>query len=55
MILRHIAENLRNENWIALMIGLVAVVLGIFIGFQVDRWYEEQRELQERPVTGKLF
>ena len=55
MILRHIAENLRNENWITLMIELVVVVLGIFIGFQVDSWYEQQCELREGPDTGKLF
>jgi len=50
MILRHIAENLRNENWAALMIELIVVVLGIFIGFQVDRWYEEQRERKTEAV-----
>jgi len=50
MILRHIAENLRNENWTALVIELIVVVLGIFIGFQVDRWYEDQRELKAEAI-----
>jgi len=34
---------LRHDNWFAIILELVVVVLGLFLAFQLDRWYEEQR------------
>ncbi|MGK0224476.1 MAG: hypothetical protein ACI9ON_003732 [Limisphaerales bacterium] len=43
MILRRIAANFRNDNWFTLILELVVVVVGLFLAFQLDRWYESQR------------
>ncbi len=43
MLLRRITEHLRTENWFAVVLDLVVVVVGIFLAFQVDRWYEDRR------------
>ncbi len=43
MILRRLREHLRQENWLAIILDLVVVVVGIFLAFQADRWYESQR------------
>jgi hypothetical protein len=38
MISRRIAEHVRSHNWFAVGIDLVIVVLGVFIGLQVQEW-----------------
>ena len=42
-MLRRLTEHLRRQDWLAVILELVVVVVGIFLAFQVDRWYEEQR------------
>jgi hypothetical protein len=51
MLFRRVSENLKSQNWFAVWLDLVVVVLGIFLGFQADRWYETKRlesSLEER-------
>ena len=43
MLLRRMIEHLRTQNWVAVVLDLVIVVVGVFIAFQVERWYEGQR------------
>jgi len=43
MILRRLTGYLRQENWFAIILELVVVVVGLFLAFQLDRWYESQR------------
>ncbi len=42
MILSRIANSLRRQDWFALFIELLVVVIGLFLAFQVDRWWEER-------------
>ncbi len=43
MLLRRFIGHVRGENWFAVALDFVVVVVGIFIGFQLDRLYEAQR------------
>jgi hypothetical protein len=43
MILRRLTGHIRQENWFAVILELVVVVIGLFLAFQLDRWYESQR------------
>jgi len=43
MILRRLTGYLRHANWFAIILELVIVVVGLFLAFQLDRWYETQR------------
>lgn len=43
MILRRLREHVRQENWFAVILELVVVIVGLFLAFQLDRWYETQR------------
>ena len=52
VLLRRIIEHSKEQNWFAVALDLVVVVVGIFLAFQVDSWYEE-RKLQE-TVIGTL-
>jgi len=44
MILRRVVENLKQQHWTAVFIELAIVVLGVFIGLQVDNWNEMRRD-----------
>jgi hypothetical protein len=54
MILRRLTENLRAQNWTAITIEFLIVVIGVFIGTQVANWnqgrlakVETQRMLEQ--------
>ena len=38
MILRRLAKDLKQQNWAAIGIELVIVVVGVFLGIQVSNW-----------------
>lgn len=44
MILRRLAESLRNQNWMTFLVELVLVVVGIFIALQVDDWNQARKD-----------
>jgi hypothetical protein len=44
MILRRLTTNLRAQNWTAIAIEFVIVVLGVFIGTQVSNWNQARVE-----------
>lgn len=44
MILRRLAQNLKEQNWTAISIEFVLLVLGVFLGIQVANWNEARVE-----------
>lgn len=38
MLLRRITQHVKSQNWFAVVIDLVIVVVGVFIGIQVANW-----------------
>lgn len=42
MILRRLTENLRAQNWTAIVIEFLIVVIGVFIGTQVANWNQQR-------------
>ncbi len=42
MILRRFAEALKQQNWTAIAIEFVLLVLGVFLGIQVSNWNAER-------------
>jgi hypothetical protein len=47
MILRRLTENLRAQNWTAIAIEFLIVVVGVFIGTQVANWNQGRLEKVE--------
>jgi hypothetical protein len=43
MLLRRFLLHVRKEDWFAVILDLVIVIVGVFIAFQVDRWYEAEQ------------
>jgi len=44
MILHNLAEGIRGHNWSTVLIEVTVVVVGIFLGLQVDDWNEQRKE-----------
>lgn len=44
MILHSVTEALRRQNWAAIAIELVIVVIGVFVGTQVSNWNQARVE-----------
>lgn len=44
MILRRVIEHVRKQEWTAIWIDLVIVVVGVFIGIQVSNWNAERAD-----------
>jgi len=54
MILQRLVEHLRHDKWFTVFLELAVVVVGLFLAFQLDRWYESQRsksDLQAHLVS----
>lgn len=44
MILRRLAEAMRGQDWFTVVIEVLVVVVGIFIGLQVDDWNDARKD-----------
>lgn len=44
MLLRRVAEHLRQQQWTAVFLDFVVVVLGVFLGFQLNSWREARTD-----------
>ena len=51
MLLRRIREHLAAQNWTAVGLDLVIVVVGVFLGIQVSNWNDARLERQ----AGKVY
>jgi hypothetical protein len=44
MVLRRLMLHIRSQNWFAVSLDFLVVVIGLFIGLQVDTWWETRQE-----------
>ena len=44
MLLRRITQHVKDQNWFAVFVDFVIVVIGVFIGIQVTNWNTERYE-----------
>lgn len=44
MILQKLTKAIRRQDWFQVVIEILIVIVGIFLGLQVQNWYEEQDE-----------
>ena len=50
MLLRRYMEHLRDQNWTAVWLDLVVVVVGIFLGLQVTEWSHGRADRQQEKI-----
>ena len=48
MLFRRIRTHVRAHDWFAVVVDIIVVVIGIYLGFQVTAWDEERRLLDQR-------
>ena len=55
MILRRLSQSLKEQNWTAIVIEFVLLVLGVFLGIQVANWNESRKDsIQEAAYLHNL-
>lgn len=55
MLLRRVIEHVQTQNWTAVAIDFVIVVIGVFVGLQVQDWNSSREERREEVVLlGRL-
>lgn len=55
MLLRSVTKHVSDQNWFAVAIDLVIVVVGVFIGIQVSNWNDDRVAAQDsREFTERL-
>jgi len=55
MLLRRITEHVKDQNWFAVGIDFVIVVIGVFIGIQVANWNAARSDAEaERVLLERL-
>ena len=53
MLLRRIKQHVQNENWFSVGVDFLIVVIGVFVGLQVQTWNDDrnERKLEESYVA----
>lgn len=51
MLLRRITEHVKAQNWTAVTLDFVIVVVGVFIGIQVSNWNEARGQAHKEEVV----
>jgi len=55
MILRRISENIRSQNWFAVAVEFIIVVVGVFMGLQVQDWNDARKaRIEEHVLLSRL-
>ncbi len=44
LLLRRIKHHVVNENWFAVFVDFVIVVVGVYVGIEVSNWNEARQE-----------
>ena len=51
MLLRRMMEHLKSQNWFAVVLDLLIVIVGVFLGFQVNAWNEARKNKAEENAA----
>ncbi|MDX1625288.1 MAG: hypothetical protein R3323_02135 [Wenzhouxiangellaceae bacterium] len=55
MILRSVMQHVRDQNWFAVALDFLIVVVGVFIGIQVANWNDaRQRDARSETARARL-
>lgn len=56
MILERVVEHAKTQNWFAVSLDFLIVVMGVFIGIEAARWNQDLQDRQEeRRYYGQLL
>lgn len=56
MILRRFMHHIKEQNWFAVGLDVLVVIVGIFLGLQVSEWNDERKAiLEEQEYLERLY
>ncbi len=55
MILRRFMQHVKEQNWFAVGLDVIVVIIGIFLGLQVQAWYEKREEIRQLSIATDRF
>jgi len=56
MLLRSITKHVKDQNWFAVFLDFIIVVVGVFIGIQVANWNDERKDrIEEKMFLERLY
>jgi len=56
VLLRRVTKHIKTQNWFAVFVDFVIVVVGVFVGLQVQDWNESRKErAQEGLLMDRLL
>ena len=50
MLLRRVTKHIQTQNWFAVLVDFVIVVVGVFVGLQVQDWNDSRKERAEEDI-----
>jgi len=50
MLLRRFTQHLKDQNWFAVGLDVIVVIVGIFLGMQVTEWNEERQDKEDNLI-----
>ena len=51
MIVKHVTEALRRQDWVAVAIEFLLIVVGVLLAFQINEWASEREARAERQAA----
>jgi hypothetical protein len=55
LLLRRVTQHIQAQNWFAVFVDFVIVVVGVFVGLQVQDWNDSRKErVEERVLLNRL-
>jgi hypothetical protein len=56
MLLRSITQHVKQQNWFAVWVDFLIVVVGVFVGLQAQEWSNDRADRKaERSAIGRLI
>jgi hypothetical protein len=50
MILRSVTQHVRDQNWFAVALDFLIVVIGVFVGLQVQQWAQARATYEQQAI-----
>lgn len=59
MLIRRITKHLNDQNWFAVVLDMVVVIFGVYLGFQLNDWNENRKSIEKgesylQRIAGEL-
>jgi len=55
VLLRRVTQHIKTQNWFAVLVDFLIVVVGVFVGLQVQDWNDARKErLEEQVLMSRL-